>query len=227
MIKAVVFDMDGLMFDTERLVRIAWDHAGRQMGYDIPSDLFSLTAGMDIPNTRRIFVQRLGGDFDFFACRKLRVDYMMQYILDHGLPVKRGLYELLDFLKGNGYDMAIASSTEADKVEFNLAKAGVSHYFSHLVCGGMVPRGKPAPDIYLKAVELLGLEPGECIALEDAPAGILSAYRAGLRPVMVPDLVEPDEATDRILYAKVSSLSDVVGLLIREGTAGFTLPVIS
>lgn len=216
MIKAVIFDMDGLMFDTEMLAVEGWVYAGKQMGYNITKELVTKTCGSRIEDTRRIFLEQLGNDIDFYGCRKIRLDYAAKYIADNGLPLKPGLIELLDFLSSNNYKIALASSTEKEKVEHYLKSVDILKYFNSLVCGDMVERGKPEPDIYLKAAEALGTTPNECIALEDSLLGILSAYRAGLKPVMIPDLVLPDEETYKMLYAKLSTLLEVIDLLQRQ-----------
>lgn len=216
MIKAVVFDMDGVMFDTERLVIDAWGHAGKQMGLNITKDFVIKTCGLNIEDTRQAFLGCFGNDFDFYACRRIRIEYMTRYIADNGIPVKPGLIELLDFLQTNHYRMTIATSTEKEKVEYYLRMANISSFFSRIVCGDMIERGKPEPDIYLKAVEVLGVSPGNCIALEDSPAGILSAYSAGTKPVMIPDLVEPDEQINKMLFARLPTLLNVIDLLKKQ-----------
>ena len=213
MIKGIIFDMDGLMFDTERLVIKAWDFAGKQMGYSITKDIVVKTLGLNTENTRRVFIEHLGNNFDFYVFRKIRVDYMTDYIDKNGIPIKTGLIELLDFLKSNHYKMTVATSTEKEKTEYYFKKANISHYFDDIVCGDMIERGKPEPDIYLKASKIIGVAPNECLALEDSPIGILSAYRAGMKPVMIPDLVKPNEETNKILYAKLPTLFDVIELL--------------
>jgi len=213
MIKGIIFDMDGLMFDTERLVIKAWDFAGKQMGYSITKDIVIKTLGLNTENTRRVFIEHLGNNFDFYVIRKIRVDYMTDYIDKNGIPIKTGLIELLDFLKSNHYKMTVATSTEKEKTEYYFKKANISYYFDDIVCGDMIERGKPEPDIYLKASKIIGVAPNECLALEDSPIGILSAYRAGMKPVMIPDLVMPNEETNKILYAKLPTLFDVIELL--------------
>jgi HAD superfamily hydrolase (TIGR01509 family) len=213
MIKGIIFDMDGLMFDTERLVIKAWDFAGKQMGYSITKDIVIKTLGLNTENTRRVFIEHLGNNFDFYVIRKIRVDYMTDYIDKNGIPIKTGLIELLDFLKSNHYKMTVATSTEKEKTEYYFKKANISYYFDDIVCGDMIERGKPEPDIYLKASKIIGVAPNECLALEDSPIGILSAYRAGMKPVMIPDLVKPNEETNKILYAKLPTLFDVIELL--------------
>ncbi|HZK70609.1 MAG TPA: HAD family phosphatase [Clostridia bacterium] len=213
MIKGIIFDMDGLMFDTERLVIKAWDFAGKQMGYSITKDIVIKTLGLNTENTRRVFIEHLGNNFDFYVIRKIRVDYMTDYIDKNGIPIKTGLIELLDFLKSNHYKMTVATSTEKEKTEYYFKKANISYYFDDIVCGDMIERGKPEPDIYLKASKIIGVAPNECLALEDSPIGILSAYRAGMKPVMIPDLVMPNEETNKLLYAKLPTLFDVIELL--------------
>lgn len=213
MIKAVIFDMDGLMFDTETLAVDAWSHAGREMELDIPRNIVIKTCGLNAENSKRVFFEYLGKDFDFYTCREVKLGYMTKYISDNGVPVKPGLIELLEFLKANDYRMTIATSTKKERAEYYLKTAGVLKYFDKAVFGDMIERGKPEPDIYLKAIEILGANPHECIALEDSPAGIEAAYRAGINPVMIPDLIEPDEQTSRMLYAKLPGLLDVIDLL--------------
>jgi HAD superfamily hydrolase (TIGR01509 family) len=213
MIKGIVLDMDGVMFDTERLAIKAWSFAGAQAGLSITEELVMKTIGLNTENTKRVLFERLGSDFDFEAVRKIRVDYALDYIERNGMPMKYGLFELLDYLKTNCYKITVATSTESAKVKYYFSKSGLSEYFNEIVCGDMIIKGKPEPDIYLKACEMLGLTPPECLALEDSPNGILSAYRAGMKPVMIPDLIEPDDELRRTIYAEVPTLSHVIPLL--------------
>ena len=213
MIKGVAFDMDGLMFDTERLAVKAWRFAGAQMGYRVPEELVLKTLGLNAENSRQIFTQHFGSDFDFNSARNMRVDYVTDYIRKNGMPLKTGLMELLLYLKANHYRYTVATSTDRERTAYYFEKAGISGFFDEIVCGDMIVRGKPEPDIYLKAGSIMGLNPDECIALEDSPSGILSAFRAGMKPVMIPDLIEPDKETDKMLYAKLPSLLHVIVLL--------------
>jgi len=125
------------------------------------------------------------------------------------VPVKKGLYTLLEYLKKVNARLAVASSSPKWEVEKHLKDAGIRDYFSVIVCGDMVEKSKPEPEIYLKACELLKVKPQECIALEDSKNGLLSAYRAGCKPIMVPDLWQPDEETLQIIKAKYSDLEQV------------------
>lgn len=216
MIKGIVFDMDGLMFDTERLSVRGWAFAGKQMGFDITEAMALKTLGLNIRDTERILRNVLGEGFDFSGAREIKVDYMTSYIERNGIPKKAGLTELLDYLTANHFKITVATSTERERAQYYFEKAGISKYFNKIVCGDMIEHGKPEPDIYLKASEILGVDPDECLALEDSPMGILSAYRAGVKPVMIPDLLQPDEKTSSLLYAKLSTLLDVIELLSKQ-----------
>lgn len=219
MIKGVAFDMDGLMFDTERLAVDAWLHAGKQMGLAITRELPLRTVGLDYESTRRAFFERLGISFNFEAAKGIRADYIAAQIEKNGIQVKAGLFALLAYLKSGGYKTAVATSTDRARALYYLEKAGVSRYFRHIICGDMLARGKPEPDIYLKAAALMRLAPQVCIALEDSPMGILSAFRAGMKPVMIPDLVQPDGQTESLLHAKLNTLHDCIPLLEKQKQA--------
>ena len=124
--------------------------------------------------------------------------------------------EIVGFLKENGIKIALATATAPDRAERCLTRVGLFSYLDAVVCASMVKKGKPEPDIYLKAASELGLKPEECIAVEDSPNGIISAYRAGCRAVMIPDMDEPDEDTLRLLFRKGETLRDVRKLVCEE-----------
>lgn len=213
MIQGIAFDMDGLMFDTERLAKDGWAYAGSLLGIEGAREASMKTIGLNAEGAMRVFKERFGENFNFQAARKLRVDYVASYIEKNGVPIKEGLIELLQFLEKNRYRMTVATSTERETATNYLRKAGVADYFPAIVCGDMITRGKPEPDIYLKAAETMGLAPGDCLALEDSPNGIRAAFRAGMKPVMIPDLVEPDGEVERLLFQKVKTLKDIIKLL--------------
>lgn len=213
MIKAVIFDMDGLMFDTELLAQDGWAYAGEKMGIPISNEVFKKTLGVNINQVGQILRDNLGDGFDFPTGRHYRYEYSANYIKEHGVPVKPGLEELLEYLEKKGYKMAVASSSEKERVTQYLKLTGVEKYFSAVVCGDMISKSKPEPDIFLKAAELLETKPEECAVLEDSPMGILAAHRAGMMPIMIPDLAEPDDMCRKTAFRIIPSLGSVREIL--------------
>lgn len=216
MLKGIIFDMDGLMIDTESLLQIFWCKAANQIGYPMTKEhvlgIRSLSAKYAIPHLKGIF----GDDFDYYTVRKLRIEMMNDYISKNGIVKKPGLDKLLDFLITTDFKIAVATATDFERTSMYLKSINVFHYFDKIVCGDMIQNGKPAPDIYIEAAKQLSLQPNECIALEDSPNGILSAYRAGCLPIMIPDLSQPDSDTAKLLYAECDTLEDVIGVIQRN-----------
>lgn len=208
-LKGVIFDMDGLMLDTEKLLTRFWCEAAALYGYPMTKEhvlgIRSLSSKYAIPHLKGIF----GEDFRYWDVRAKRIELMNDHILRNGIEKKPGLDGLLEFLRESGLKIAVATATDRERTDMYLSFVGVLGYFDSMICGNMVKNGKPAPDIYLTAAAALGLPPESCIALEDSPNGIRSAYDAGCIPVMVPDLSEPDDETAKLLYAKCSSLTEV------------------
>lgn len=214
--KAVVFDMDGLMFDTERVYSLAWDYSGEKTGIGKAGHMNSLTLGLNETMVNKLMRQEYGDAFEPKEFRKYTEEFFDMYFAEHGVPVKKGLFVLLDYLKSSGFKIAVASSTRSDRVEVNLKGAGVREYFDAVIGGDMIERSKPEPDIYLKACEVLRAAPEESYALEDSRSGLWSAHRAGCRTIMVPDLWEPDNETLEILTAKLPDLEEVKAFIERE-----------
>ena len=205
-IKGIIFDMDGLMLDTEKLLTRFWCEAAAHFGFSMTGEhvlgIRSLAAKYAIPHLRGIF----GDSFDYYAVRAKRIELMNEYIAHNGIEKKPGLDMLLKKLSALDLKLAVATATDRQRTGMYLEKAGVIGYFDEIVTGDMITNGKPAPDIYITAAAALGLPCCECIALEDSPNGIRSAYDAGCKPVMIPDLSEPDEQTKPMLYGCFDSL---------------------
>lgn len=205
----VIFDMDGLMFDTEKVFIKAWDYAGEKIGIGKAGYMVNKTLGMNIVAAYEVWKEEFGEHYNQEELRKHTKAFLKKYYEENKVPVKPGLYVLLEYLKNANSKLAVASSSPRWEVEKHLADAGVIDYFSVIVCGDMVKKSKPAPDIYIKACEMLDVKPEECIALEDSKNGLLSAYKAGCKPVMVPDLWQPDEEILQIIKGKYSDLEQV------------------
>lgn len=212
-IRGVLFDMDGLVLDTEKLYTRFWMEACRFYGFPMTRDqalkMRAANARLSEENLHSFF----GPTVDYKKCRAKRIELMDTFIEENGVETKPGICELLDALDAKGIPAAITSSAPKERIEKHLASVHLKHRFDAICSGHEVPHGKPAPDIYLHGAASLGLRPEECLALEDAPTGILAAYRAGCVTVMVPDLDQPDESTQKLLHAKADSLLDVIKLL--------------
>lgn len=213
MIRGIVFDMDGLLFDSERLVKRTWNEVGEILGLPGLGEHIRHTLGKNRRGRNEYFIRAFGEDFPFEAFDRENKRIFAGIMEREGMPVKPGARELLAYGREQGYKMGIATSSSRNYAVEHLKGTGLYEYFDGGVFGDMVTRGKPDPEIYLAACESLGLEPGVCMALEDSPAGIRSASSAGMVPVMVPDLVEPTEEIRGLAYAVCDSLTEVKGLL--------------
>lgn len=215
MIKAVIFDMDGLILDTEKLLVKYWCQAANEAGFPMQREhalnIRSLARKFAIPYLQGLF----GEDFDYVKIRSRRMELMAQHLSEHGLETKPGITELLDYLDEKQIPAAIATATDIQRAENYLGQVGLLGRFSRIVCAAMVESGKPKPDIYLYAAQQLGLPPQECMALEDSPNGVRSASAAGCVTVMVPDLTQPDEDLMGLIFAKADSLADVPDIIER------------
>lgn len=205
-IKGAIFDMDGLMIDTEKLYLKFWILAAKDYGYDMkPEHVFairSMARKYSIPKIKSF----LGEDCPTEEIRAHRTELMREYIKENGIEVKKGLFTLLDYLRDRGIKMAVATATPSNRTEEYLHTIGAYDYFSAMVCGDMITNGKPAPDIYLTAAKELGLSPQECAAFEDSPNGIRAAHDAGCHAIMIPDMTQPDDETKPLLSAVYDSL---------------------
>ena len=216
-IKAVIFDLDGTLLDTEKLLIKYWCKAACDSGFPMTREqalqLRSLTHKL-VPD---LFHKWFGEDCDYRTLRAVRMKLMSEHIERYGLEVKKGAAELLDFLGKNGYRRAVATATDVPRATELLKKAGLYERFDSIISAAMVEWGKPYPDIYIYAAAQLGLEPGQCIAVEDSPNGVISASDAGCLTVMVPDLTEPDEELAGRTYAVCRDLTDIIRLIMNSG----------
>ena len=216
MIEAVLFDMDGVMFDTERMYQKAWLQAGRQMGVPMEPEIVDRLRGRNREGCARVCREIFGEDFDFDSMRTACRALMARWIEENGLPVKPGLYELLAELERRGIPAVLATSTTRDSAWGHLQRAKVDRYFLGAVCGDDVSRSKPDPEVFQKAAALAGRDPKNCLVLEDSPAGVRAGAAAGCCTVMVPELTAPDEEPRALADEILPGLKDVIPLLDRD-----------
>ena len=215
-VRGVLFDMDGVVLDTEKLYARFWREAAEEQGfcmsYEQALGMRSLNNEAGQAQLERYF----GTGVSRKRFRQIRIRRMDEYTEQYGVEAKPGIFELLTFLEERGIPKAITTSSPPERVEKYLKPLGLYDRFDRICSGHQVPKGKPEPDIYLYGAQCIGVEPEHCIALEDSYTGILSASRAGCMPVMVPDLDQPDEKTRALLYGKADSLLDVIGMIGRR-----------
>ena len=209
--QAVIFDMDGLMLDSERALLGCLAQAGADAGHDLPEDLLLSLIGSSDAVTRQIIASRVGAE----SVDALLRDSYARYdgIVAGGVPHRPGIIDLLDTLAAHGVPRAVATSTRRPLALRKLETAGLLPYFEHVATSSDVAHAKPAPDIYLLAAHKLGVAPRHCLALEDSPTGVRAALAAGMTVIQIPDLLEPDETVRALGHAIAGSLHDVRGLL--------------
>jgi HAD superfamily hydrolase (TIGR01509 family) len=214
-VQAVVFDMDGLLIDSETAVREAMMGAARDYGRELPMPVFLSMVGLAADKSHDLAVTHFGVDFpieDYNAA----VRAAMKAKSATGIALKPGVNELLDHLDSIDLPRAVATSSGHDAVRLHLGHAGILPRFHAVVAKGDTPRGKPHPDPFLKAAERLGVDPAFCLALEDSHNGVRAASAAGMMTIMVPDLLEPTAEMRSLCIAIAETLHDVRAILTRS-----------
>lgn len=208
--RTVIFDMDGVLFDTERLCLDSWVAVAKEHGLEGVEEVFPKCIGLNGNDTVRVVKEAYGEDFDYAGFSGLASAWFRAYVNENGLPVKPGVESILRWLQEAGWTVGLASSSKRATVCRQLEQAGILDYFSAIVTGDMVEHSKPLPDIYLLACRELGVKPEEAYAIEDSPNGIRSAHAAGMRPLMVPDMIAPDEEMERLSFRIMNDLNEVL-----------------
>jgi HAD superfamily hydrolase (TIGR01509 family) len=210
---AVVFDMDGVIFDSERAVMECWIEIAKKYGIKDIEKACLACAGTNVAKTKEIMFETYGKDFPYEEYAG-EVSLMYHEKYDGGrLPMKPGVVELLTFLRKSGKKIALASSTRTQTVISQLRDANILDFFDAVICGDMVDRSKPAPDIFLRACHELGTKPERTYGIEDSYNGIRAASAGKLRPIMVPDLLPCNEEMEGLTETVVDSLLDVINYL--------------
>ena len=212
-IQAVLFDMDGVVLDTEKLYARFWAEAAHALGYPMTYEQALGMRSLNSEAGQAKLESYFGPGVSRSVMRDKRVELMDAFVAEHGIDPKPGIGQLLDALKARGIKTAIATSSPKERALQYLTRLGLAEKFDMICSGHDVTHGKPAPDIYLHAAACLGLAPENCLAIEDSPAGIESAHRAGCHPVLVPDLDGSTEELRKILYAEADTLVELLQLI--------------
>jgi beta-phosphoglucomutase-like phosphatase (HAD superfamily) len=207
-IQAVIFDMDGLMLDSQRLATDAWQEAVASFGFQLTDEINLSMIGRNMHDSAAILRSAFSSQFPVDDVRELAARTFSQLTSVSGIPVKTGLWELLVFLDAESIPKAVATSTSRTDCIRHLKKANLISRFPVIVCGDEVTKGKPSPDLFLKAADKLEVKPTGCLVLEDSFPGIRAASAAGMIPIMVPDLKEADDEMRELAHAVVADLHE-------------------
>ncbi|MCP4257779.1 MAG: HAD family phosphatase [Planctomycetes bacterium] len=213
-IEAVIFDLDGLLLDTEPIYRMAWQKAAKELGYTISDDLYLSLIGRRIKDAETILTEIFRDDLPMSEFHTLWTQLWHDHVKDNGIAEKSGARELLDFLEKRTIAKAVATSTNWNEAMLSLGE--MKERFNAIVTGDQIKNGKPSPDIFIEASRLLRISPENCLVLEDSEAGIKAAHSAGMTSIVVPDLIQPSEEVASIVYRIYYSLHDVKKLLKRS-----------
>lgn len=216
MLEAVLFDLDGLLLDTEPIYVQACNHMGERLGVRDAGHLIPKTIGMNSENSTQFFRRVFGANYDIKKSYEYFHEYINHYIRTrNGMPVKLGARTLLRWLQNRGYKLGIATCKSIGYVQQYLALANVLDCFSVIVGEDAIIRSGESADAFTLACQALEVEPRCTMVIEDAPSGILTASRAGCIPVMVPDLVQPTPKISRLLHAQCDTLFDIIDVIER------------
>lgn len=204
---AIVFDMDGVIFDSERLILECWEQIAKQRHLEGIHEVMLACIGTNAAKTREIIFDYYGKDFPYEELSKEASRLFHEIADKEGLPMKRGVRDLLTYLRKQQVPVALASSTRLEAVTQELKQAGLYEFFQVVMGGDQLKRSKPEPDIYLMTCERLGIRPDNAFAIEDSYNGIRAAFSAGMKPVMVPDLLMP---TEEMREKSVAVLEDLL-----------------
>ena len=216
MIRGVIMDMDGTMFDTETVYGIGWHRVMAEHGLTLKPEYLAQIRGATAETNRAHFREWYGADVDYDGISHACFVFVQDYLHEHPIPLKPGLFELLDELKRRSIRVAVATATRRERAEFRWDKSGVTPYLDASVCGDEIPVGKPDPRIFLTAMERLGLPPEECLVLEDSFNGVRAGYASGARTVMIPDQDQPTPELRRLCYRVVGDLHAVIDIIREE-----------
>ena len=213
MIKAIIFDMDGLMIDSERVTFECYQERLKDMNLTMDEKFYKTLLGKPIKGIYQRFYDVYGNDFHIENVIQDVHQLMAERFETEGVPVKKGLVELLHYLKDNNYKTIVATSSNRDRVDKILAQAKITEFFDDSICGDEVTKGKPNPEVFLKSCQKLGVNVDEAIVLEDSEAGIQASYDANIKVICIPDMKYPEKQYEEKTFKILKDLTEVTAYL--------------
>ena len=213
MIKAAIFDMDGLMIDSERVTFECYQERLKDMNLTMDEEFYKTLLGKPIKGIYQRFYDVYGNDFPIENVIQDVHQLMAERFETEGVPVKKGLVELLHYLKDNNYKTIVATSSNRDRVDKILAQAKITEFFDDSICGDEVTKGKPNPEVFLKSCQKLGVNVDEAIVLEDSEAGIQASYDANIKVICIPDMKYPEKQYEEKTFKILKDLTEVTAYL--------------
>lgn len=207
--KGIIFDMDGVIFDTEKVYLDIWTKVFEKYGYKMTKELYVTVMGTGRKNVIKTFVENFGDDLPINEMYLEKDNELFNIIENEGIPLKDGVFELFSVLKEKGYKIALGTSAKRERVEKQIKNIKLKESFDAIVCGDDVEKGKPNPDIFLKAAKEIGVTPEECFVVEDSPAGIKAAFNGGMKGIHVEDLKEADNEIMKYCYKNFKNLNEI------------------
>ena len=208
-IKAVIFDMDGIIFDTELVYLRVWSEVFEKYGYKMTKELYVTVMGTGRKNVIKTFLENFGDDLPIEKMYEEKDNQLFYRIENQGIPLKEGVKELFSMLKEKDYKIALATSAKRERVEKQIKDKWLKESFDAIVCGDDVEKGKPSPDIFLKAAKEIDVEPENCFVVEDSPAGIKAAFSGGMKGIHVEDLKVADEEILKYCQKNFKNLQEI------------------
>ena len=213
MIKAIIFDMDGLMIDSERVTFECYQEILKGMNLTMDEEFYKTLLGKPLKGIYQRFYDVYGNDFPIEDVIKDVHALMAKCFETEGVPIKTGLKSLLEYLKENNYKTIVATSSNRDRVDTILSQAQITDYFDDSICGDEVTKGKPNPEVFLKSCQKLGVNVDEAIVLEDSEAGIQASYDAGIKVICIPDMKYPEKQYEEKTFKILKDLNGVTEYL--------------
>jgi HAD superfamily hydrolase (TIGR01509 family) len=212
--EAIIFDMDGTLIDSEKVSQQMWIQTGQDYGVNLTEEMFSKMVGRNKKDLNRFLRENFGEDFPFEEADRHCIALGGEYYEQNPVPVKAGVKELLEYLKGKPeIKKAVATSNSSSWATKVLTKSELLPNFDALIFGDLIKNGKPHPEIFLIAAELVATDPAYCIAVEDSPLGVRSAHDAGMKTILIPDIIPPSKDYRELVYAKCDDMFDVLKII--------------